>query len=497
MKFTDRIRAFLAPAPAVADTADEFAQGRPRAIEGESMVLGNELLASMTTVAQGGIYFMPADEIIRRKGWAIYKEMLNDDQVKSCLAFKKILVAGRAFEIAPADESAEAKKQAEFVEEALERVSINDVFTEALSALEFGFSFAEKVYARDTWDADGQQYVFLKKLAHRDPEQIYIQADVHGNVTGAQQYNTNARGTNNQINVTPDKFWLFTHNKRFGNNFGTSDLRSAYRPWWAKKFIINFWNVYLERMGSPMTVMKYPQGASDELKNTLKKIMRGLSSKTEILIPDGVEIDLVEATRGGSPNYETALAFHNASIARAILMVGLWGQDDKANQSQGNSQSFIHLRLLFKMADTISQQLAKSLMDQVVVPLLELNFPKVQKPKFIWQDYGQFEGQVVADEIRQLHAAGIIDMDQSDVNYVRSIMGLPLRDDDNTDEVIRPAPTPPPGGGATQPPAAPQGNDRAGKGGAKQADGANQGKQKTEASEDSTYALVLKKVEVE
>jgi hypothetical protein len=70
-------------------------------------------------------------------------------------------------------------------------------------------------------------------------------------------------------------------------------------------------------------------------------------------------------------------------------------------------------------------------MEQVGNPLLELNFEKPLIPKFIWQDYGQFEGQVVADEIRQLHAAGIIDMDQTDVNYVRSIMGLPLRDDDN------------------------------------------------------------------
>jgi hypothetical protein len=86
-------------------------------------------------------------------------------------------------------------------------------------------------------------------------------------------------------------------------------------------------------------------------------------------------------------------------------------------------------------------------------------------------------------------------MDQADVNYVRSIMGLPLRDEENEDEVIRPAPTPPPGGGAPTPPAAPQGNDRAGKGGAKQADGANQGKGKM--SEDAQYALVLKKVEVE
>lgn len=482
MKFTDRVRAFFAPGT---DTEDFAAQGRPRAMEGESMVLGNDVLASMTSVRDGGIYFLPTDEIIRRKGWSIYKEMLNDDQVKATLEFKKILVSGRSFEITPADSTPAAKAQAEFIQENFSRINIDQVLKGGLTALEFGFSIAEKVFKRDVWKKDGKQYVFLEKVAHRDPENIYIQADVHGNVIGAQQYNTNAgfvTSTGGTINLPADKLWLFTHNKRFGNNYGVSDLRGAYRPWWAKKFIVQFWNVFLERMGSPMTTMKYPQGASDDLKNTLKKIMRNLSSKTEILIPEGVEISLVEATRGGQATYQQALDYHDAAIARAMMMVGLFGMDSSnGRQSQGNSQGFIQLRMLFKMADEISQLLSKSFMEQVVQPLIDLNFETPLYPEFIWQDYGQFEGQVVADEIRQLHAAGIIDMDQRDVNYVRSIMGLPLRDaEDHPDEVIRPAPTPPPGGGAANaPPSAPQGNDRAGKGGATQKDGANQGQQKT------------------
>jgi phage gp29-like protein len=495
MKFTDRVRAFLGygdggtSMTADSDTVDLAATGRPRAIEGESMVLGNDLLASMTRVRDGGIYFLPTDEIIRRKGWAVYKEMLNDDQVKACLEFKKILIGGRAFEVAPLDDSAEAKQQAAFVEEAFKRIKVDQALKEALSALEFGFSLAEQVFTRDTWE--GTQYVFLSKLAFREPSQIYIKADEHGNVLGAQQYNTNAQGIGkNTIDLPKEKIFLFTHNKRFGNNYGVSDLRSAYRPWWAKKFIVQFWNVFLERMGSPMTTMKYPQGASEELKRTLKQIMRGLSSKTEILIPEGVEIALVEATRGGTATYEQALAFHNDSIARAILMSGLLGMNGDAARSSGtNGQSFIQQRLIFKMADGVSQELADALMNQVINPLLALNFAKVLAPKFIWQDYGQFEGQVVADEIRQLHAAGVIDMDQKDVNYVRSIMGLPIRTAEETpDEVIRPAPTPPPGGGAANaPPSAPQGNDRAGKGGAGKQNGGD-------ATKEKKFALVLEEV---
>jgi hypothetical protein len=77
---------------------------------------------------------------------------------------------------------------------------------------------------------------------------------------------------------------------------------------------------------------------------------------------------------------------------------------------------------------------------------------------------------VIADEIRQLHAAGILDLDQDDVNYCRSVLGLPLRDDDNPDKVLRPAALPLTGEGAAKPPAPGQGNTRADKGGSAKSD---------------------------
>jgi phage gp29-like protein len=447
--------------------------GRPRAIEGEEMVVSNGLLASLTPTRQGGVYFLPTDEIVRRHGWSTYKEMRHDDMVKACLAFKRILIRGRSWEIAPADKTPQAKEVADYVTWALQRVDIDGAFEEALSALEFGFAMAEKVFERCAYQ--GKQVVALKKLGFRDPQSMEIRSDIHGNWLGARQLNLNFIGapTAQQqpyIELGPDKLWLYTYNGRFGNLYGEPDLRSAYRPWWAKKFIINFWNVFLERMGSPMTAMKYPLGATEEMKNTLKQIMRNLASKTEILIPQGVEIALIEAQRSGRADYGAALAFHNGGIARAILMSTLFGTGAEAETSRGgDSQSFLQLRILFKMADNVSKALAASMMTQVVQQLVALNFDGdavALTPKFVWQDYGQFEGMKIADTIRLLFAAGILDMDQKDVNYARSVLGLPLRGpDDDQDEVQRPPPLPPPGSPNAPPPAAGQGNERSKKGG--------------------------------
>jgi phage gp29-like protein len=446
--------------------------GRPRAIEGEDMVVSNGLLASLTRPGQGGVYFLPTDEIVRRHGWRTYKEMRVDDMVKACLAFKRILIRGRTWELAPANKTPQAKEVADYVTWALKRIDLDSVFEDVLSALEFGFAIGEKVFERCTYN--GKQVVALQKIAFRDPATIEIRSDVHGNWLGARQLNLNFIGPQAgtfepYIELGPEKLWLWTYNGRFGNLYGEPDLRAAYRSWWAKKFIINFWNVFLERMGSPMTAMRYPLGATEEMKQTLKQIMRNLASKTEILIPQGVEINLIEATRSGRADYGAALAFHNGGIARSILMSTLFGTGAETESSRGgDSQSFLQLRILFKMADDVSKAISASLMRQVVKQLVELNFTgdiDALMPRFIWQDYGQFEGMKIADTIRLLHAAGILDLDQKDVNYARSVLGLPLRDpDDPEDEVIRPAALPPPGSGAP-PPSAPQGNARAEKGG--------------------------------
>lgn len=456
MKFSDALAA-----------VDLFyaAIGRPRAIEGESMVVAEGLRSTSLKPARGGVYFLPVDEILRRQGgYKTYRDMLNDEQVKACLEFKKILISGRTWEIKEKADDAKSKEIAEFVTHCLQKMDFAEAMEGSLTALEFGFSLGEIVWERTEYN--GKQIVGIKAIKHRDPETLYLAYDTHGNFTGAMQKN-NLNGK--PVELGPEKLWLYSHNARFGNLYGLSDLRSAYRSWWAKKFIINFWNVFLERMGSPMMMMKYPTGAGEELKRTLTQILTNLSSKTEVLVPEGVTVDLIEATRSGTATYEEALKWHDQAISRALLMVALLGTGGEESKTQGSQgQSSIHLRILFKMADKISLAVTKSMMKQVVEPLVAMNFDDYEDhmPTFLWQDYGQFEGMKIADTIRLLFAAGILDLDQADVNYCRSVLGLPLRlEGDKEDEVQRPPPPPPPGNPNLPPPAAGQGNERAKKGG--------------------------------
>jgi len=435
--------------------------GRPAAIEQESMVVDGEVMRSYLPAKNGGVEFLPVDDLINRKGWQIYRDMRHDDQIKATLAFKKILVYGRAWEVKPAEaENEDAEKIAKFVKANLEHINFKRIVREGLSALDFGFSASEILW--EIKDYEGEKRVMLKNIKARDPEQIKIIADKHGNVLEFRQDGSYGE----IITLKTEKIWHYAHQSEFQNPYGVSDLRSAYRNWWAKKFLINFWNVFLERLGSPMTMMKYPLGASAELKQTLKGILTGLSTKAEILVPEGVEIELIEATRSGQASYAEALSYHDVAISRALLVVALLGMGGEGVSRGADSQSRLQLRVLFKMADELGKDLMETFHEQVIKPLVDMNFEHDGLyPTFLWQDYGEFEGIEVADTIRLLHAAGMIDMDQEDVNYARSILGLPLRKEgDPEDEVVRPQPLPPPADPNKPPPAADQGNQRTDKG---------------------------------
>ncbi len=435
--------------------------GRPMAIERQETVISGQIASSFLPAEGGGVIVQSPDKLLRTKGYSVYRDMRADDQVKLTLAFKKILVHGRSWEIKPASKSDRDADIAKFVLFNLERINFKHMLKEALSALDFGFSIGEIIW--EVADYKGNKSILLKGIKHRDPDRWEARMTRHGDVLDWRQNEGHGIGSH-PIIVKPNKLWHFAHQGEFSNPYGSSDLRAAYKSWWAKKFIHNFWNVFLERLGSPQTVMHYPQGASDELKNTLKGILNGLSTKTEILIPEGVEIKLVEAMRtSGQATFHDALNYHNQAIARAILMVAMFGAGGDKITRGADSQSHLHLRVLFKMGDDLAKELMFSFQNQVMRQLVDMNFPNVENyPEFIWQDYGEFEGIEVADTIRLLHAAGIVDMDQSDVNYARSVLGLPLRgEDDEKDDVVRPQPLPPPADPNKPPPAAAPGNQQA------------------------------------
>ncbi|MEE9569505.1 MAG: DUF935 family protein, partial [Candidatus Binatia bacterium] len=269
-------------------------RGRPKREEAQVTTVGSQLVSWQLPGGKNSFEMVSPDDLLTRKGFSVYREMTADDQVKAALWFKKTLICARPFDIVPAADTPEDKDVAQFVKENFSEMDFKAILWEMCSAFEYGFSAGEILWHFDDSAGKGPQ-LKLKDVKFRDPEWMFIRVDKHGDIQDFVQRPPNTWGTDtNQIVIDPDKMLHYAYQRQFSNHYGVSDLRSAYRAWWSKKYVTQFWNVYLERFGAPLMKMNYPTGAGTDLKNTLKSIMSNLSSKTDILVPEGVEIELIE-----------------------------------------------------------------------------------------------------------------------------------------------------------------------------------------------------------
>jgi hypothetical protein len=381
------------------------------------------------------------DDLLGRKGYAVYREMRIDDTLKACLNFKKVLISGRAWDIEPAggkDATEEQKKHAKFVTDVLQEINFNKVMREQLTALDFGCSYGEIIWAVEEWGEEGLRMI-LKDIKFRDPEWMRIDTDVYGNILMFRQQ---AGITPLDVDIAPEKMCHYAYQSEFSNHYGASDMRAAYAAWWSKKFVTQFYNVFLERFGQPLMMMKYPQGSSNELKQALQRILTNLSTKSDILVPEGVIVELVEATRGGTARYDEALNYFDVRLSRAILVPALLGMGVDVKRGS-DSQSRLHLRVLMKVANEVSIDLEHLYSSKVIKPLVDMNFAGVTEfPKFKFRDYGEYEAIEIVDSAINMWNAGMLDCDRDDINYLRSVLGFKMREEGDEDDLMRPQPPP-------------------------------------------------------
>ena len=139
-----------------------------------------------------------------------------------------------------------------------------------LNALDFGYSISEKVWevqdVNVTRKEKGKSVtaykgsaVLLKQLKDPDPVTLTIVVDEKGDFNGFKQQ-TSSKG---EIDVPPEKSFVFTNEKEFGNLYGKSLLMYAYDFWYWAILMYQFLNRYYERRGTPPTIARAPVGRTE------------------------------------------------------------------------------------------------------------------------------------------------------------------------------------------------------------------------------------------
>lgn len=387
----------------------------------------NEIATARGSLASalGSIHPYNPDDLVGKRGYAVYDQMQKDAQVQACLTIKKFAVLSRGWEIHPASDSPRDVEVADFVRFALEdmRGSILDVLYGVLDSIAKGFSVMEINYrVIDRQPHAGR--IGLASIKSKDPSTFVFDTDEYMNVRGLRRTAAVSGQGRADTTLPPDKFVVHSYMPRYESPYGTSDLRAAYKHYWSKDVLTRFLNLYLEKYGSPTAQGSYKRGTPRAAQDELLKVLDKIQQETAIVIPDDVQVQLLEAQRGGEAGYLRAIEFHDKQIAKAILSQTL--MTDEGMRVGSFALAKVHLDVLKMCLKKLKRDLEESVMqEQVVRRLVDYNFTVAAYPTFSLGPLEDRDLESLAGIITKLVSGEIVRPDES---WIREYLGLPGRE---------------------------------------------------------------------
>jgi hypothetical protein len=403
-------------------------------------------------VAYGG----NPDPVVRKKGIQIYKEMMEDDQVKACIEIRKQSRLSTPWNIVAADESTEAQMYKDYILHVLERMEgtfENDLY-DIYSAIDVGFSISELIFELLP-DGEFEGKMGLRAIKTRDPLHYDFKTDVYGNLLGivysgvganlipasggSQQTFGPMAGTqsgfgNNNNPFPKDKFVIYSYNAQYGNYYGRSDLLAAFRSWLSKKHAMKFWNIWLERYAAPFPVITVDpdQIQKKGVMNELDNFIRNLSAKAGIRVPKGVTIDIKEGQAARSAVYVEAINMHNRLMSHAILVPNLLGfTGDQGSGGSGGSFGLGQKQFdaFFWVLDKMGRDTAEDIVgEQIIKRLLNLSFPNVNPnlaPRFKYEEINEESITARGKIVDMLARGGFVNPAEE---WIREFLTIPKMD---------------------------------------------------------------------
>ncbi len=323
-----------------------------------------------------------------------YIKMKQDPQVAIGLAMIKMPLYSLGWTIECSDPDIRA-----FVHEAMSRIW-NRLIVSMLTAVDFGFASHEIIW--ELFDVDiftqspsgrkkthftGKAELFKKIKAHY-PSTIRIRTDSKtDDFMGISQ--TVAGMGGQAIKLDANKCFLFTFGDEFGNFFGTSRMKAAYKSWYWKEVLTQFMLRYFERKGSPSTVVQHPIGGGVTLDGTeydnseiALRISQNLLENSSITLPyeadkegrNQWDISYLQDDRRGEM-FVNALNYFSAQILRGLLTPERVMTQDLSTGSFSMASS--HAEIFLLSLEGMGKEISDAVNRQLIPQLVEFNF----KPK--------------------------------------------------------------------------------------------------------------------
>ena len=177
-----------------------------------------------------------------------FRKMLLHPAVNSSVSLHKAMVNKATYRfIPPKDASEEELRQTELTESMFKDMenTLEDVVSEAMTTLDFGFAPLEKIFRRRTKDS-GSLYddglIGIRKLSLRHQQSIskFVFSEDGEKVLGVKQdltrisdpyHRYSSLKSKTSVVIPKEKVLLFTVGDNKSNPYGSSPLRNVYLPW--------------------------------------------------------------------------------------------------------------------------------------------------------------------------------------------------------------------------------------------------------------------------
>jgi SPP1 gp7 family putative phage head morphogenesis protein len=365
------------------------------------------------------------------KGLPIYSKMLVDEQVKSVTEFKLNAILGRGYQFKfPGKTKLSKTQQAERIdvfETVLRRMrgSFVDAVEGIASGREYGFSITEKVYA--DIKVESKTYTGINMLLTREPGSFEFYADDYGLLKKIEQRTNKAA----VIPVDRDKVIHYVHKPKWDLIYGRSELRSAYRSWYAKDQLVKLWLLHLEKFGSG--VWKATQDGDSNLSpnsreyTALQAALANVRALSSIILPKGVtaEIEFPATT----DQYERGLQYFDLGIAKSQLVPNLLGLSH-TGQTGAYSQSQTQFEAFFWTTSADGSRLAECLNEELFRDLGDQNWGDDDYPAFCFKPLSLEHLKWVFTAWKDMLGMKAVIATEEDERFLRQLLEMPERDPD-------------------------------------------------------------------
>ena len=319
--------------------------------------------------------------------------------------------------VAPPDnptprESAAAEQLAELVGE---MADFEDVLFDVTDAIGKGFSCGEI-----EWHKPGK-YWLPKTITHR-PQSWFT---VHRGYRQELRLRSNTTAADGSVGEPLQPFGWITHVHKAKSGYleRTAMFRQLVWPYLFKNYSVGDLAEFLEIYGIPVRIGKYPSGASEKEKMTLLRALVGIGHNAAGIIPNGMELDFLDAASGDPKAFELMMTWCERTQSKVILGGTLTSGAD--GKSSTNALGNVHNEVRKDLRSSDIRQVCSTLTRDLLYPIAVLNGlapDGMRRCPVFCLDVGETEDLTAyADALPKLVGVGM----QIPVQWAQEKLGIP------------------------------------------------------------------------